>query len=927
MRKENLRKNQKQGNKYIDPNELKNGDDPNVYFKELAGLAAILGTGIGGPAIFLNDRVYAAKNSVDPKSQIVGSVSTSTQIDANNKINSKSNGKEVSISNSEAQSISNFNSRSLLISQSTSSSLKESLSRSQSTSTSLKQSLSYSQSTSELHSLNNSHVKKASLGSEKRKVSQSHLRDSKSLSNHEKTSETVSSISHDNNNTNLGKTNYTRVSSNTILEKQNSINNVNSLSLSNGHIIEMAPQIPVVFNKNTTDSKSQSINKLNLNNVFASVDQANTGVNENTAEVSNGTEFQTALNNSNISLIRLTDNIDLGQSGMGDLQIPPRNLTIEGKGHDLNLGDNCIWLNNWLDNSTSSKTTTIVKSLNLYTANERGGFALTGSGAETLIYDNVHATGGAAVMADTFASSGYLKTFEIQGHTTIDGVSSYQYNGNTYYTNSANFVGYSTLIYAGNDLIVDDDASLIINNSMSPYDVAMLANNGEHAVEVGKNATLEINNTYSGYSGGQIWNNVGNIALTNSNGRFIAGENSYINLSTSGANIYFASGSSNNIVTFNSGTATKFSGNQNIYFGGSENVVNIDDPDYVVLNTSSGTTYATDSNAVVNATNTNVIVTNDGITRESNYFTNNQSSVNGTTYSVGTTIGEQNNGKASVASVMNDINKNGTTQVEYMSGSKHSESISYSISTSESVSTSFVESISRSTSQSLSRNGSRSLSESLSNSVSQSEILSNSVSQSESLSNSVSMSESLSNSVSMSESLSNSVSMSESLSNSVSMSESISNSVSMSESLSNSVSMSESISNSVNKSERVSESTSFSTSKSMGSTSVNESLSTSNVSASQSLIPSEIPANSLSSETGQATPVTPIASEKRLSSNRRNSESIGIIKVNKTNRMAKRPRNQKLPQTGTKNNSGLLGIIAASLGALLGLRSRKNNKK
>uniref|UniRef100_UPI0032E3AD6E pectate lyase-like adhesive domain-containing protein n=1 Tax=Lactobacillus taiwanensis TaxID=508451 RepID=UPI0032E3AD6E len=844
MRKENLRKNRKQGNKYIDPNELKNGDDPNVYFKELAGLAAILGTGIGGPAIFLNDRVYAAKNSVDPKSQIVGSVSTSTQIDANNKINSKSKGKEVSISNSEAQSISNFNSRSLLISQSTSSSLKESLSRSQSTSTSLKQSLSYSQSTSELHSLNNSHVKKASLGSEKRKVSQSHLRDSKSLSNHEKTSETVSSISHDNNNTNLEKTNYTRVSSNTILEKQNSINNVNSLSLSNGQIIEMVPQIPVVFNKNTTDSKSQSINKLNLNNVFASVDQANTGVNENTAEVSNGTEFQTALNNSNISLIRLTDNIDLGQSGMGDLLIPPRNLTIEGKGHDLNLGDNCIWLNNWLNDSTSSKTTTIVKSLNLYTANERGGFALTGSGAETLIYDNVHATGGAAVMADTFAPSGYLKTFEVQGHTTIDGVSSYQYNGNTYYTSSANFVGYGTLIYAGNDLIVDDDASLIINNSMSPYDVAMLANDGEHAVEVGKNATLEINNTYSGYSGGQIWNNVGNIALTNSNGRFIAGENSYINLSTSGANIYFASGSSNNIVTFNSGTATKFSGNQNIYFGGSENVVNIDDPDYVVLNTSSGTTYATDSNAVVNATNTNVIVTNDGITRESNYFTNNQSSVNGTTYSVGTTIGEQNNGKASVASVMNDINKNGTTQVEYMSGSKHSESISYSISTSESVSTSFVESISRSTSQSLSRSGSKSLSESLSNSVSQSEILSNSVSMSESLSNSVSMSDSLSNSVSMSESLSNSVSMSDSLSNSVSMSESLSNSVSMSESLSNSVSMSESLSNSVSMSESLSNSVSMSDSLS-NSVSMSESLSNS-VSMSESLSNSVSMSDSLS---------------------------------------------------------------------------------
>lgn len=93
------------------------------------------------------------------------------------------------------------------------------------------------------------------------------------------------------------------------------------------------------------------------------------------------------------------------------------------------------------------------------------------------------------------------------------------------------------------------------------------------------------------------------------------------------------------------------------------------------------------------------------------------------------------------------------------------------------------------------------------------------------------------------------------------------------------------------------------------------------------LIPSEIPANSLNSETGQANLVTPIASEKHLSSSRRNSESIEITRVNKTSRMAKHARNQKLPQTGTKNNSGLLGIIAASLGALLGLRSRKNNKK
>ncbi len=282
---------------------------------------------------------------------------------------------------------------------------------------------------------------------------------------------------------------------------------------------------------------------------------------------------------------------------------------------------------------------------------------------------------------------------------------------------------------------------------------------------------------------------------------------------------------------------------------------------------------------------------------------------------------------------MSESLSNSVSMSESMSNSvSMSESLSNSVSMSESLSNSvsMSESMSNSVSMSESLSNSVSMSESLSNSVSMSESLSNSVSMSESLSNSVSMSESMSNSVSMSESMSNSVSMSESLSNSVSMSESLSNSVSMSESMNNSVSMSESLSNSVSMSERVSESTSFSTSitsKSMRSTNTSESLSTSNVSASQSLIPSEIPANSLRSETGQANSVTPIASEKRLSSNRRNSESIGIIKVNKTNRMAKRPRNQKLPQTGTKNNSSLLGIIAASLGALLGLRSRKNNKK
>jgi len=220
---------------------------------------------------------------------------------------------------------------------------------------------------------------------------------------------------------------------------------------------------------------------------------------------------------------------------------------------------------------------------------------------------------------------------------------------------------------------------------MSPYDVAMLANTGENAVKVGENATLTINNTYN-YSGDKIWNNVGNIALTNGEGKFIAGANSRINLSTSGTNVYFTNagfGGSNNTVNFEQGTNTTFSGNLNFYFGGSGNTVNINDPAHVILNTTTGTTFSTNSsNVTINANNTNVIVTHNGVTTESNYFMNNQSTVNGTTYTIGTTTGEQNDGKTPVKNVMADINKTGTTRVEYTSGSEHSESISRSISAS-----------------------------------------------------------------------------------------------------------------------------------------------------------------------------------------------------------------------------------------------------
>ncbi|MCC4351270.1 serine-rich glycoprotein adhesin, partial [Limosilactobacillus reuteri] len=805
------RKQEVKPTNFQDLDSLKNAnvsDAKDAYKKGAATVATLLGIGATGAAN--PTEAHAATTTVDQSSQVIGSGSTSTSTSGSTST-SQSN---TSTSTSTA-STSSVNSGST------------------STSTSISGS-----STSTSKSNGSTSISTASTS-----TSQSNASISESTTSNSVSSSTASSTGAQSVSTGM---NESLTSDNTSLSLENGIEPVAN-EASNNTAFSANQSLSL---RTTTENITNGTIAL-FNSSFIQTTE------ENTAEVSNGTEFQNALNNSNISVIRLTADIDLGQSGMGDLEIPPRDLTIDGGNHSLNLGNNCIWLNA----STGMKTTTTVKSLNLYTANERGGFALTDSGAETLIYDNVHATGGAAVFADTYSSSGYLKIFEIQGHTTIDGVSSYQYNGNTYSTSSADFVGYSTLIYGGNNLVIDDNASLVINNSMSPYDVAMLANNGEHAVIVGENATLTINNTYS-YSGGQIWNNVGNIALTNQEGKFIAGVNSHINLHTSGTNVYFADGCDNNTVNFEQGTNTTFSGNRNFYFGGSDNTININDPAHVILNTTTGTTYSSNStNVTINANDTNVIVTNDRTTIESNYFANNQSTVNGTSYTIGATTGEQNSGNAPVQMVMADINQNGTTRVEYTSGSEHSESISHSVSASESTSTSIKDSISNSTSRSVSTSLSQSesvstsLSQSASSSLSQSESASTSLSQSESASTSLSQSESASTSLSQSESASTSLSQSESASTSLSQSESASTSLSQSESASTSLSQSESASTSLSQSESASTSLSQSESAST-SLSQSESASTSlsqSESASTSLSQSESASTSLSQSESAST--------------------------------------------------------------------------
>ncbi|MCD7138889.1 serine-rich glycoprotein adhesin, partial [Limosilactobacillus balticus] len=596
---------------FNDLDSLKNmhtSDTTDVYKKGAATVATLLG--IGATGVANPTEAHAATTTVDQSSQVIGSGLTSTSTSTSN---STSTSQSKTSTSESTTSTSNINSGSISGSTSTSQSK---------TST--------SESTTSTSNINSGSTSTSTSTASSQSASTSTSVISSSMSGSLANSDTSLSSNDD-------FETFTKENSNSTVLSVNQ-----SLSLR-------------TTTKNITNGTIALFN--------SSFIQTNKTEEKGTVNVSTADEFINAIKDSNISTIKLTANIDLGNSDIGDCKITPHNFTIDGSNgtgkYELNIGNNCIWLHN----NTSTQYTTIIKSVKLYTANQRGGFAMTNpvlmtKGAEyTLIYDDVDATGGTAVFADTNAG---LKVFEVRGNTTINGVNSYQYNGNTYTTEQSDVDGYQTLIYSGNDLKVDDGASLIINNSITPFDIAMLGNHIEHVVSVGNNANLTINNTYN-YRGIWPWYYAANIALTKGTASFVAGENSNINLNTSGTNLYFLKGS-NNTVTFNQGTNATLSGNRNFYFGNSNNTININDPAHLTLNTTTGTTFSTDYSVTVNANNTNVVVTNNGVTSDSNYFGNNQSTVNGTSYAIGATTGEQNNGNAPVQTVMADINQNGTTR-------------------------------------------------------------------------------------------------------------------------------------------------------------------------------------------------------------------------------------------------------------------------
>ncbi|MGF0050482.1 pectate lyase-like adhesive domain-containing protein, partial [Lactobacillus johnsonii] len=844
MKDRKFKKNQKSKSKYIDPNSLKETEDSSKpYLKELAALAAILGTGATGAAILPNDRVYAAQTSVDAKSQIVGSVSESTQTDLSKQGHSKSDENGVRASNSEAKSMSSSSSKSLLISKSTSISLSQSISHSQSTSRSV--SLSNSQSQSE--SLSYSKSKLTSLSVAEKRTSTSHRDKS---SNSSKTKD-KSSVSNSNNNANASNSTYVgnfySSENSSIIEKQSTdqsnLNDTTSLSLSNTQLIDRSLKIPVALqtsiNKISTDNKEQlnkkqQLNELSLNGIFTNLVQTNTGV-----DVSNAQEFYNAVANGTNNNINVTSDIDLGAYTSSSFSMSnPRNLTINGNGHTINFGYSYI-IPNW--SSSSQELTVTINDAKLYTANSMGAVVLNHYGLLhiynnklRLIYNNVNAIGGTAVFADTTSldiGNGVFnnntgkpsKTFEIKGNTSIKAVNSYTYNG-TIYIPAYSDIHSTALISPAFNVVIDNGANVVLDaGGSAEYNIQLQGNWGTHTISIGDNAHVEMrgatrSNVYMlSYAIGDNVINVGNNAYVDMTVPDSATDN--IDL-TDNIDFNYDNTSVNNTVNINPGAFVSLNGPSN--FSSNRTVtININDPSLVFLKNSGGKAYAGNATYTINAQNTSIKTVDGDIITATPVLKSNTATIKGTNVQSSNTVFLPN--EEGTAKQVKEINRNIVKRriTEYQGYTANSESVSMSESLSNSVSMS--ESLSNSVSMSESLSNSVSMSDSLSNSVSMSESLSNSVSMSESLSNSVSMSESLSNSVSMSESLSNSVSMSESLSNSVSMSDSLSNSVSMSESLSNSVSMSESLSNSVSMSESLSNSVSMSESLS-NSVSMSESL-------------------------------------------------------------------------------------------------------
>ncbi|MEY8441194.1 pectate lyase-like adhesive domain-containing protein [Lactobacillaceae bacterium 24-114] len=367
-------------------------------------------------------------------------------------------------------------------------------------------------------------------------------------------------------------------------------------------------QISDSNNVNVQTTKSIISNR-SLN---ASLLATDTGVDVSTAQ-----DFYNQIVNGTSSILNLTGDIDLGAAyGSSTLVMStPHSVTINGNGYTINFGNTQI-NPNWT--SPTDELNITFNDIKIYTASQYGAVfmntpKLFSNPKIRLVYNNVEAIGGTAVFADTTANNGIgnaytglpLKTFEINGNTTITGVNTYTYNGTTYTPSYNNTAGHgAALISPAFNVIIDNDANVVLDaGGNALYNIQLQGNRGTHTISIGDNAYLEMKGaTYSNIYM-PSYNNGDNVINIGNNAKVIMKVDDN---ATDNIDFNYNNASVNNTININPGAKVTLNGPSNFSAYGTV-TVNINTPSYVYLTNGGGKAYGGRATYTVNASRTSII--------------------------------------------------------------------------------------------------------------------------------------------------------------------------------------------------------------------------------------------------------------------------------------------------------------------------------
>ena len=836
MRKKRSNKKIKNSNKYTDPYELK-GEENTSYLKEIAGLTALIGGATVGGAFMPNATTRVAAASIDPKSQVVGSVEPASQSNntvSNQPTDSKSNQNNLSASTSRKISLSTSKS----IADSASLSLSQSESLSASLSTSLSQSMNHSESIA--NSSENSHEKNNNEAVSKKSV--------------------ASTTSHSN----------SQVVENNNDAQQNS-NNSDSISLSNSNST-LHQQVPA-----TSAANSQNL-QTNLTNIagltLLNINGANVTADKSTNSLGNKFQANAVLANTNVKAVTTSDeNLSGAYSSVHYWE--NKNPQPQNQYFQVNV------YSGELHNLKKGETFTINIGKN------QSDILYDGGPLETNKYfDTVNEGNGTYkfIATDNWSTANFGLTASIKYNKAIDQETAIPLDitmsDGTQTVSLPQDVNLEPAPKPTSEETHPDIKYIcfgVDKQDPTRLDWGVYVNFNQQAV-----STLDINGTFSGNqkllkdtimvqvpTQQQVEEGTSNSDFTGAGYDYDLSKK--IQDQSTDSTFVLQTDDYGKLVSQNDKPNNYPAGydysSTPIYIYFQTQVVTKDGQ-----NVPSGTQiypndHTSDLNANIAGKKINGITPDYPSPGNSLIADGNLSLSISSSQSASASLSESESKSKSESisnsqSVSDSIHR--SESVSTSTSTSLSESISSSTSLSESISssTSLSESISSSTSLSESISSSISLSESISSSTSLSESISSSTSLSESISSSTSLSESISSSTSLSESISSSTSLSESISSSTSLSESISSSTSLSESISSSTSLSESISSSTSLSESISSSTSLSESIS-SSTSLSESISSS-TSLSESISSSTSLSESISSSTSLSESISSSTSLRRL---------------------------------------------------------------